>query len=300
MSRSEQSPTATGGPETRCRTPKNAFTVLFGRRDTCPSEGAEQLSFPRWLPPAVMHAAKRIHAQVATEKDPAKAREILSRLTSDPRMQRVWKRLSRQPASIRYSAQIAENRRRACELRQKGGPENEQEADILEAESACMEESRDPWADLPWSDQELAMQLFLWHVYNDALADRVLLSDLKTKAKTLSTTATQLLEVSATLEPLGKSEEIRQLNDIVRVLAHEAEDLDSIDPRLVDPWIIVRQTGDVEFRTFVGWVSGTPIALYRKSLYGTMATVTNVVLNRDDVTTSKYRELVRFPRNPAR
>jgi hypothetical protein len=278
------------------KTPENAFTTLFGEEDVSPAE--EKMSFPDWLPPAVKHAAERLYARLDSEKDPAKAREILSRLTSDPRMQRVWKRLSRQPASIRYSAQIAENRGRACELRQKGGPENEQEADILETESACMEESRDPWADLPWSDQELAMQLFLWHVYRDALADRVLLSDLKTKAKTLSTTATQLLEVSATLEPFGKSEEIRQLNDIVRVLAHEAEDLDSIDPRLEDPWIIVRQTGDVELRTFVGWVLGTPI--YRKSLHGTMATVTNVVLNRDDVTTSKYRELVRFPRNPAR
>ena len=302
MSRSEQSPTATGAPETKCRTPKNAFTILFGRRDTCPSEGAEQLSFPRWLPPAVMHAAKRIHAQVATEKDPAKARDVLSQLTCDTRMRPVWNRPYersrdteelRYPAYIRYTSRVPEYRRHARDLRGKGGSDNEQEARTWEAEADALEGSYDPLADQPWTDQDLAAQLFLWHVYGCALnRDPVFLSELKAKARKLDSVAMQLWKIAAALQLLGKDEDARVLKDMAHGYADEAMNLDSVGPD-DDPWIIRHQEiGDDELRALVGLLSGVPVMLFRQKWYGTIATIANVVLNRQDLKALKIRDVI--------
>jgi hypothetical protein len=301
MSGSEQSPTTTGGPETRSRTPKNAFTVLFGREDTCPSDGAEQLSFPHRLPPAVMHAAKRIHAQLATEKDPAKARDVLSRLTCDERMQSVWNRPYeripdtgelRYPAYIRYTSRVPEYRKRACELRRKGGSANEQEARVWEAEADVIEGKYDPLGDQPWTDQDLAAQLFLWHVYGCALTrDPVFLSEFKARARKLDSLARQLSETAAAVQLLGKDEDALVLNNIAHGYTDEARNLDSIGPD-DDPWIIRHQAGDVELRAFVGSVEHIPPMLFRQKWYGTIAIIANVLLNRQDLKALKIRDVI--------
>lgn len=50
--------------------------------------------FPDWLKdPAVRHAASELWTKLPTEKDPAKSQEVLWRLISDPRMDRVWREL---------------------------------------------------------------------------------------------------------------------------------------------------------------------------------------------------------------
>jgi hypothetical protein len=303
MNGSEQSPTRSGGPETTSnnKTPKNALTVLFGREDACSTDGAEPLSFPCWLPPAVMHAAKRIHAQLATEKDAAKARDVLSRLTGDERMRPVWRRPYersrdtgelRYPAYIRYTSMIPEYRRRACELRRKGGSANEQEARLLEAEAAELEGKYDPLGDQPWTDQDLAAQLFLWHVYGCALTrDPVFLSEFKARARKLDSLARQLSETAAAVQLLGKDEDALVLNNIAHGYTDEARNLDSIGPD-DDPWIIRHKAGDVELRAFVGSVEHIPPMLFRQKWYGMIATITNVVLNRQDLKALKIRDLI--------
>jgi hypothetical protein len=302
MSGSERSPTTTGGPETTSETPKNAFTVLFGREDTCPSDGAEQMSFPHRLPPAVMHAAKRIHAQLATEKDAAKARDVLSRLTGDERMRPVWRRPYersrdtgelRYPAYIRYTSMIPEYRRRACELRREGGSANEQEARLLEAEAAELEGKYDPLGDQPWTDQDLAAQLFLWHVYGCALTrDPVFLSEFKARARKLDSPARQLSETAAAVQLLGKDEDALVLNNIAHGYTDEARNLDSVGPD-DDPWIIRHQKiGDDELRALVGLLSTIPGVLFRQKWYGTIATIANVVLNRQDLKALKIRDVI--------
>jgi hypothetical protein len=302
MSGSERSPTTTGGPETTSETPKNAFTVLFGREDTCPSDGAEQMSFPHRLPPAVMHAAKRIHAQLATEKDAAKARDVLSRLTGDERMRPVWRRPYersrdtgelRYPAYIRYTSMIPEYRRRACELRREGGSANEQEARLLEAEAAELEGKYDPLGDQPWTDQDLAAQLFLWHVYGCALTrDPVFLSEFKARARKLDSPARQLSETAAAVQLLGKDEDALVLNNIAHGYTDEARNLDSIGPD-DDPWIIRHQKiGDDELRALVGLLSTIPVVLFRQKWYGTIAIIANVVLNRQDLKALKIRDVI--------
>jgi hypothetical protein len=301
MSGSEQSPTRSRGPETTSETPKNALTVLFGREDACSTDGAELLSFPCWLPPAVMHAAKRIHAQLATEKDPAKARDILSRLTCDERMRPVWRRpyeRSRNtgelqyPAYIRNTSRIPEYRRRACDLRRKGGSANEEEARTWEAEADALEGMYDPLGDQPWTDQDLAAQLFLWHVYRSALnRDPVFLSELKAKARKLDSLAMQLWKIAPALELLGKDKDARALKDMAHGYADEARNLDSVAGD--DPWVIRhREFGDDELRAFVGLLSPVPVMLFSQNWYGTIATIANVVLNREDLKALKIRDVI--------
>ena len=92
MSKSGQSGIGDGTGEEAPKRPETALDVLFfPQEDIWPS--AQPISFPDWLRPAVLHAAKRIHARLATEKEPAKARDLLVCLTCDGRMRDVWDRL---------------------------------------------------------------------------------------------------------------------------------------------------------------------------------------------------------------
>jgi hypothetical protein len=249
-----------------------------------------------------MHAAKRIHAQLATEKDPAKARDVLSRLTCDERMQSVWNRPYeripdtgelRYPAYIRYTSRVPEYRKRACELRRKGGSANEEEARTWEAEADVLEGKYDPLGDQPWTDQDLAAQLFLWHVYRCALnRDSVFLSELKAKARKLDSLARRLWKIAAALELPGKDKDARALKDMAHGYADEARNLDSVGPD-DDPWIIRHQKiGDDELRALVGLLSTVPVVLFRQKWYGTIAIIANVVLNRQDLKALKIRDVI--------
>src|SRR5690242_9001120 len=51
------------------------------------------LSFPQWVPPPIVEAARELNADLADEKDSAKALEVLSRLVSHPLMERVWRQI---------------------------------------------------------------------------------------------------------------------------------------------------------------------------------------------------------------
>ena len=226
----------------------------------------------------------------------------MSRLTCDERMRPVWRRLYegsrdtgelRYPAYIRYTSMIPEYRRRACELRRRGGSADEQEAKLLEAEAAELEGKYDPLADQPWTDQDLAAQLFLWHVYRSALnRDPVFLSELKAKGRKLDSLAMQLWKIAPALELLGKDKDARALKDMAHGYADEAPNLDSVAPD-DDPWVIRhREMGDDELRALVGLLSTIPVMLFRQKWYGTIATIANVVLNREDLKALKIRDVI--------
>ena len=60
-----------------------------------------------------------------------------------------------------------------------------------------------------------------------------------------------------------------------------------------NPWIITRQNEDVELRSFVIDLSIRTTMLFQKELHSTLATVANVVFNRQDLTRSRVREMLR-------
>jgi hypothetical protein len=275
-----------------------------------------KVTFPKWVPPAVIDAAKQIHAETASEENPVEAEEFWSRLVFDPRMERVWKELYKKkrihykpteefahPACMTNASIAARNRRLALELRQQDGRKNKSEADFLDAEAALLEGEYDPPADPRWSEQERAMQLFLLRAYQAALDhELVYLSDLEAKVRKLQNVAKRLRSDAAILSSFGMEREARKLKNIASHCDDEAFNILPYDDensahswslKTDDRWIIVRRQGDLELRAFVVSLSIITGTLFRKILYGTLATVSNVRFDRQDVTAEKVREMLR-------
>ena len=161
------------------------------------------LTFPEWVPPAVIEAANQLNDELAKEKDPTKAVQVLSRLVSDPLMKRVWQEVYRRkrirhqsseeylnPASTNVS-RTAAFPRQASDFRERGGEENVHNAELLEAEAAIIESESDPIFYPPWSAQDRAAQLLLRQAYRTALDNTpVYLSHLEAKTNDLRKIAT--------------------------------------------------------------------------------------------------------------
>jgi hypothetical protein len=261
--------------------------------------------FPDWLKsPAVRHEASDLWTKLPTEKDPAKSEEVLWRLISDRRMDRVWRELyekrrrGRQPteeysnpAYVTNASVAAKNRRIASELRNTTGMMNEDKAK-LEAAAAILERLGERPADPRWSEQDRGAQLFLRHAYRNFLDLKpVFLSDLKAKMNKLRDVAEALRKLATTLQSLGKDSEAQKLEEIASDCDYGAKNM--IPKNGDDPWVIARQSEDVEVRTFVIDLSISAIMSFRKELHSTLATIANVVFNRQDVTRSNVREILR-------
>ena len=262
--------------------------------------------FPDWLKyPAVQHEASDLWTKLPTEKDPAKSEEVLWRLISDRRMDRVWRELYEKshgnhpptdgysnPAYMTNASVAARKRRLAAELRNKGGTMNERKARFLEAEAAIYEGLGDPPADPRWSEQDRAVQNFLRHTYRNFLDLKpVFLSDLKAKMNKLREVAEGLHQQAETLQSLGKESDAQKLEEIASDYDEEARNMLPGDGD--NPWIITRQNEDVELRSFVIDLSIRTTMLFQKELHSTLATVANVVFNRQDLTRSRVREMLR-------
>jgi hypothetical protein len=305
MSKSGQSGIGDGTGEEAPKRPETALDVLFfPQEDIWPS--AQPMSFPDWLRPAVLHAAKRIHARLATEKEPAKARDLLVCLTCDGRMRDVWDRLYETrpkteallyPARITFRPNIEEFRRRACDLRNQGGRTNEEEARIWDMHAAGLEGTND--RPRPWTDQDHAAQLFLWHVYHDTLDLKIVsLSDVKDEITRIRELAKQMRRKAAILQVPS----LRGLAPKLVELAAECEEAASrsVPNRADDRWIMVRRRGDVELRTFIASLEISWRMLFRMSgmmppepILKLFAELANVALKRENLTSSQIREILR-------
>jgi hypothetical protein len=259
--------------------------------------------FPNRLREAVRYEATKLWSELPAEKEPTKAQQVLEQLITNPLMRRVWdelykkKRISHKstkqyehPACVTNVSRAAKMRRLAAEVRQRGGSESE--ARSWEYEAAMFERLEDPPADPRWSEQDRAVQLFLRRTYREYLDVKpVLLSDLKVKVKKFVEVAEVLRRQATTLKSLGKEPDAQKLE-------HIASDCDSAARNMLphdgdDPWVITRQSKDADLRVFVTELSSTTIRLFEKELHSTLATVANVVFNRQDVTRSKVREMLR-------
>ena len=183
-------------------------------------------TFPKWVPPAIIPVAEQLHPGLASEENPTEVEGLWSRLVFDPRMKRVWQELYKKQrighqateeffhsASVTHKSIAVRNRRRASEIREKGGPENE--ANFLEAEAAVLESENDPNADSKWREQDRAVQLFFYHAYIQALNhELIFLSDIETKVRKLQKIAERLRRNAAILSSLGVKCEAGKLREI--------------------------------------------------------------------------------------
>jgi hypothetical protein len=119
--------------------------------------------------------------------------------------------------------------------------------------------------------------------------------------------AQRLRQHAKTLHTFDMRAEARQLKEIAsdcesgaaNILAEDRPEQDHKDdtffrPRADDVWIIRRKTKDVEQRSYVIDLSLTTQRIFKKSLYSTLATVTNVIFIGANITASEVREFLRF------
>ena len=151
----------------------------------------------------------------------------------------------------------------------------------------------------PWTDQDHAVQLFLWHVYHDTLDLKIVsLSDVKDEITRIRELAKQMRRKAAILQVPS----LRGLAPKLVELAAECEEAasGSVPNRADDRWIMVRRRGDVELRTFIASLEMSWGMLFLMSgkmplepILKLFADVANVALNRKNVTPSQIREILR-------
>jgi hypothetical protein len=257
----------------------------------------------------VADAAKRLHAEFTAENK-SEGLAVLSRLVSDHRMELVWGELYKNkrdsnyqpteeflyPARVTSASWAAIHRQQAVELRKIGGELNEREARLLEAEATQEESAEEPLTDTRWSEQDRAVQIFLYHACHSALnIQPVFLADIQIKMKKLSEVSANLREQAKLLRSLGMRHDALKLREVAADCNEKAWNLEPNKPRVDDPWIITRDRGDSDIRTFVVDLSITTHLLFGKFIFGRLATVANVVFSREDITGPKVREWLRSP-----
>ena len=256
---------------------------------------------PGWLPAAVRGTATELWAKIPTEKDSAKARDVLERLITNSLMRGVWKELYKKkrdgnkgfmhPARLTNASQAEGYREIARKLRQKGGEKNEYEAKLFEIEARVIEVAlpEDP-VDPEWTEQDYAVRSFLTHAYRAALQETPqVLSDIRAKVRKFREVAERLRKLTEELhsiDPLTGS----YVEKLKGVAADCEDDAKIMEPRPSnEPWIIARKRGDLRRKTYVAKLSYKTHQLFWKTLFGTIAKVTNVVFSGEHAASDDQR-----------
>jgi hypothetical protein len=260
--------------------------------------------FPEWLADyaAVREQASELWSQSPRESDPVKARKVLEELITNPLMRRVWKALYEKdretglfkyPACLTTASEAAAFLERARILREKGGQRNIHEAELLQFEARWMklvskEESRNPV-----TEQDLAVKLLFSRAYEAAFQTKPqTVKDALRKVHDLRGVAKGLRDIEKKLYQLaGRLPSIRihvteiyadKLAEVAKICVAVAEDCESdatvCEPNVAAaPWLVTRQRGDIERKTFVSRLFAATDNLFGTPLYSTIANVTNVV-----------------------
>jgi hypothetical protein len=250
---------------------------------------------PVWVPKPVTLAALSLEVP-ATDRH---SQQLLQRLISDDRMQTVWKELYRRkrpsedyfnPAIVRPKSIANWLRAQARDLASSTDKRDQMDAKANEVEAAGY--VRDPEPPPYLSDeQDEGVFRFFRLVYGTALdAEPIYRSDLEQKAKELNAAFSSLSDLSERLARLDES----KLSKRVRRTAEDVAFLAiSTSPSVDDFGVLIRRSKDDQLRALITDLAKCAIVLFRKELYGTIATIGNVVLERTDLTGSKVREMLR-------
>jgi hypothetical protein len=250
------------------------------------------LCFAPWVPSAVADEARKIYAECLNKDNPVEATEPLLKIISSVGMKKVWDELYRKSKSdgsflhpIRFSVTEEEQQIAIRDLM-----ELEEYKGLCEVVIDCYRRmSR-------WSDQDLGIQNLLWHIYHDALnIDPEYFSDIQAAREALRQAAHNLASVSSSLR--SKIPAFR-INKAVSECLWQANTLD-IDPKTDNAWIIVRDRGinDARLRTFVAHATSSMRTALGKEMCGTVATLANVLFDRNDINKKMVEEMTRLPRS---
>jgi hypothetical protein len=274
--------------------------------------------WPDWLPTVISQSVTKLHSQIESEGDSARALEVLTRLTSDKRMKRVWTEIFKRkradhrstseylhPAIVTYASMAKSLRKRAADFRKSAHVKDQALAKVFELEANDLDsrpdrlDSPDPFTWLgqtsgsKWTEQELAAAKLFRAAYQCAIdpIEPELLSDLLVKAEYLDKAAERMREEANVLTSQypALKRQARRLRTIADDLEFEAQ---SSRPLKGDLGVIIRPGADDHVRMYVAFVSSTTLELFDKPHYSALATIANVVFERDDITRDRVREIL--------
>jgi hypothetical protein len=198
------------------------------------------------------------------------------------------------PAHYYPASRATYNRKHAAKLREKGGIDNEFKASHLESEAEIFEHPPHiEWDHPQWSEQDRALQYLFQHAYEYALNIPIQLisrTEINESIAERRGAASRLRNEAKNLRSFGMETEALELERIARWCD---EDAIWIDPDEEDPWLVQRHGDDPQLRGLVVWLSTVVRRLFGESFSGILATIANVALDRNDVTTPQVREMLR-------
>jgi hypothetical protein len=262
-------------------------------------------------PDSVADMARRVMEQMEAyglENKPERQLVAL-RLADDERMSAVWKRLLWPHAERHFlyparidalnpgSAGLEYVNEKTRILRQLGDANSiaetnwlSQRAKQLEADQKVAEsliQSLSPKQRQEWACGNFYLAAF-WAAATGAAVFTA--ADVEEKAGHFQAMAAELREIGTAIRPLWEDGVSFDSEPAARELEKKARFLLA---RKAERLCVERHRGDDTVRAFVIRVEAAARHLFGVSLYGTVATVTNVALNRQDVTGHQVRELVR-------
>jgi hypothetical protein len=269
------------------------------------------VDLPDWIPRSVGDLAQIKSDDLHRQRAEPEILELLRRLTSDTRMKNVWNELQRRkrqdyerteafvhPASqTSWTSQATSGRRRAVQLRKLGGSENAAEADRLELSAAAAEVGVRmllfPWhrgrPELPLQDLSMAFLFDQAFTFGRQNIRPVPIREANNTRRRFLKMAEQIRADAAEQERLKRYVDRRLWG---AAFAYE-ELADAAAPPPGSPLLVERQhRNNQRMQGFVMALAGTTSQVFGAPLCGTVATVANVVLGRDDLTAEKVRKML--------
>jgi hypothetical protein len=265
------------------------------------------VSLPDWLPPSMIDEVTRIR-DCAIKKGNRRAFDLLVRLTSDPRMEGVWKRLKQKkrvahkstdeflyPARIKIKSRADVYRARAAELRRTSGAGNENKAHLLELEATQLEGVPATEINMQWSEQDLALRILFTHAYNLALDPPpvVNVAEAHQYLTELRNISARLRNEASKLSELGMEEEALEVERIAANCEEHSywAELDEEDPLI--SVVVYRDRNNNSLRGYIAYLAGTTQQIFGQPLHGTLATISNVAFQRTDITPDRIHDMLR-------
>jgi hypothetical protein len=274
--------------------------------------------FPGWVPRPVAHLAHIMYEQETRHGVDTGSTELLRRLACDPRMERVWnellkrKRANYRPTSAFFRSarfgpqtfwtpEARSQLRRANAIRRLGDGELRGEIKHLETSALLAELGREFLLPRYEGRREIPrQQLALAFLFHQAFALA------RQKPRPVSRTEAQaarshyLKMAKCILADNTEWQRLRGFPDerLSRAVSAYMELADELAPAPGSPLLVKRKHGRNEFiKGFVMEFASTTKEIFGAPLFETVATFTNVALNRDDLTGEKVRKMLLYPPN---
>jgi len=270
----------------------------------------QAIRIPDWVPRPVAHLVHIMYEQETRHGVATGSIELLRRFTCDPRMKGVWAELlkrNRTTADFFHSAssglqtfwtpEARSRQRRAALVCSLGGGEPNAEAKQLEtsallaefAGTACLFPRYEGQPEIP--RQQLALAV----LFHQALAFA------RQKPRAVSQSGAQTARnqcVAMAKRILADNNELQRLRGypderLERAASAYLERADDVAPGPGSPLLVNRKHGRNELiKGFVLELAAATKAIFGVSLFGTVATLTNVAFDRDDITAGQIRRMV--------